>query len=157
MTFHSEKVLFAAQGYFELGMMEDALEELGHLPPALRSRLDVLQMRLCACMRVHRWEDALRASEKLCELQPQEGMGYIHAAFCLHELGRTPEARDRLLGGPAALLREATYHYNLGCYDAALGDIESAQNHLQASFRLDRKFREYAKTDPDLKSVWATL
>ena len=157
MTFNPDKVLLAAQGYFELGMMEDALEELGHLSAALQGRLDVLQMRLCACMRVHRWEEALEASERLCDLQPQEAMGYIHAAFCLHELGRTSAARDMLLTGPRALRREATYYYNLGCYDAALGNIESAQTHLQASFKLDRKFREYAKTDPDLKSVWATL
>lgn len=157
MMLNSDKVLLAAQGYFELGMMDDALEELGNLPRALRSRLDVLQMRLCACMRIHRWEDALRASEDLCQLQPDEAMGYIHAAFCLHELGRTSEARDMLLAGPTALLREATYYYNLGCYDAALGNIESAHNHLHASFKLDRKFREYAKTDPDLKSMWATL
>jgi hypothetical protein len=27
--------------------------------------------------------------------------GYIHAAFCLHEMGRTDEAREVLLGGPA--------------------------------------------------------
>lgn len=157
MTLNSDKVLLAAQGYFELGMMDDALAELGHLPRVLQSRLDVLQMRLCANMRIHRWDDALQASEDLCQLQPDEAMGYIHAAFCLHELGRTSEARDLLLTGPTALRREATYHYNLGCYDAALGDIESAQTHLQASFKLDRKFREYAKTDPDLKSVWATL
>lgn len=157
MTLHPDKVLLAAQGYFELGMMDDALSELESLPRALQSRLDVLQMRLCACMRIHRWDDALRASEDLCQLQPDEAMGYIHAAFCLHELGRTSEARDMLLAGPTALLRDATYYYNLGCYDAALGNIESAQTHLQASFKLDRKFREYAKTDPDLKSVWATL
>lgn len=157
MTLNPHKVLLAAQGYFELGMMDEALGELGHLPPALQAQLDVLQMRLCVCMRVRRWEDALQASESLCELQPQEAMGFIHAAFCLHELGRTSEARRRLLSGPEALLQEATYHYNLGCYDAALGDIEAAQTHLQASFKLDRKFRDYAKTDPDLKSVWAAL
>ena len=55
------------------------------------------------------------------------------------------------------MLEEATYHYNLGCYDAALGNIEDAQAHLRASFKLDRKFREFAKTDPDLKAVWSTL
>lgn len=157
MTLNPDKVLLAAQGYFELGMMEDAIAELGSLPPELQGRLDVLQMRLCACMRIHRWLDALRASEQLCELQPQEAMGYIHAAFCLHELGRTEDARVILLTGPIALRREATYYYNLGCYNAALGNIEAAQTHLQASFKLDRKFREYAKTDPDLKSVWAVL
>lgn len=157
MTFNLDKTLLAAQGYFELGMMEESLAELGNLPLQLQGRLDVLQMRLCACMRIHRWLEALLASEKLCELQPHEAMGYIHAAFCLHELGRTEDARSILLAGPTALRREATYHYNLGCYDAALGNLEAAQTHLQASFKLDGKFRDYAKTDPDLKSVWAVL
>ncbi len=55
------------------------------------------------------------------------------------------------------MLNEATYHYNLGCYDAALGNIEEAQAHLRASFKLDSKFREFARTDPDLRPVWDSL
>jgi hypothetical protein len=30
---------------------------------------------------------------RLCELEPEEPGGFIHAAFCLHELGRTNEAQ----------------------------------------------------------------
>ena len=62
-----------------------------------------------------------------------------------------------LLGGPSSLLNDATYHYNLGCYDVALGNIEEAQSHLRISFKLDKKFRELAKTDPDLQPVWDSL
>ena len=43
---------------------------------------------------------------------------YIHKAFCLHEMGRTLEAKHLLLKGPASLLGEPAYHYNLGCYIA---------------------------------------
>jgi tetratricopeptide (TPR) repeat protein len=156
-TPNAEKLLLAAQGYFELGMMEESLEEVAALPEALRKRFDVLQLQLLACMRVHRWEAALAVSRQICHQQPEESLGFIHAAFCLHELGRTAEAKRALLSGPAALLREATYHYNLGCYDAVLGNLDEAQAHLRVSFKLDRHFREFARTDPDLKEVWALL
>lgn len=150
----TDRILLAAQGYFELGMLEDAMAELDSLPASMRERKEVLQMRLFIHMRVRRWTHALEISHALCRVNPDETLGFIHAAFCLHELGRTAEAKALLLAGPATLLDEATYHYNLGCYDAALGNIEDAQAHLRKSFKLDREFREYARTDPDLKGVW---
>ena len=154
---HTNRTLLAAQGYSELGMLDDAMAELETLPPALRDGLEVLQMRLFIHMRSRQWQEALEISHSLCRVGPQETLGFIHAAFCLHELGRTAEAKAFLLTGPSALLDEATYHYNLGCYDAALGNIEDAQAHLRASFKLDRKFRDFARTDPDLRSLWKLL
>ncbi len=151
------KSLLAAQGYLELGMLEDALAELDALPAAVQGTSDVLQMRLFGFMRVRRWDEALEISRTLCRMLPKETVGYIHAAFCLHELRRTAEAKSLLLSGPSALLNEATYHYNLGCYDAVLGNLEEAQAHLRVSFRLDKKFRDFARTDPDLRPVWESL
>ena len=154
---NTHRTLLAAQGYFELGMLEDAMVELERLPSEMQEDTEVLQMRLAIHMQEKRWNDALAISRTLCQHGPDETPGFIHAAFCLHEMGRTADAKACLLAGPSALLEEATYHYNLGCYDAALGNIEEAQTHLRASFKLDRKFREFAKTDPDLKAVWSIL
>ena len=153
----TDKTLLAAQGYFELGMLDEALEELDTLPANLQEGTEVLQMRLFIHMREKRWPEALDISHTLCRVLPEETLGFIHAAFCLHELRRTAEAKAFLLAGPAALLNEATYHYNLGCYDAALGNVEEAQTHLRKAFALDGKFREYARTDPDLKPVWGLI
>ena len=153
----TDKTLLAAQGYFELGMLDEALEELDTLPPGLQEGAEILQMRLFIHIREKRWLEALEISRTFCRLQPEETLGFIHAAFCLHELRRTAEAKAFLLAGPAALLNEATYHYNLGCYDAVLGNIEEAQAHLRTSFKLDGKFREYARTDPDLQPVWGMI
>lgn len=153
----NNRIFQAAQGYLELGMMDDALAELDSLPRVVQERVEVLHMRLFIHMQAKRWREALKVSQLVCRINPEETPGFIHAAFCLHELGRTAEAKEVLLGGPASLLNEATYHYNLGCYDAALGNIEEAQAHLSVSFKLDKKFRELAKTDPDLRPVWDSL
>ena len=151
------RIFQAAQGYLELGMLEDALVELNSLPSAVQGRLEVLHMRLFIHMQGKCWCEALKISQIICRAHPEETAGFIHAAFCLHELGRTGEAKEVLLGGPSTLLNEATYHYNLGCYDAVLGNLEDAQAHLRVSFKLDKKFREFARTDPDLRPVWDSL
>ena len=153
----TDRIVLAAQGYFELEMMDDALAELDTLPASAQDRLDVLQMRLFIHMRARRWREALKISRAMCRVSPEDPVGFIHAAFCLHEMNRTAEAKALLLDGPAALLNEATYHYNLGCYDAVLGNIEEAQAHLRLSFKLDKKFRDFARTDPDLRPVWDSL
>lgn len=148
-----ERSLLAAQGYIELEMPQQALKELDDLPESEREREDVLQMRLFILMRCKDWEGALDVCAGLRESVPECTTGYIHSAFCLHELGRTSEAKQMLLSGPASLLKEATYHYNLGCYDAVLGNADDAIRHLEMSFQIDKKFREIAKYDPDLKGV----
>jgi predicted Zn-dependent protease len=149
----AEKILLAAQGYLELGMAGDALAELDGLPAVYRKRPDVLRLRVSVALHARRWTDGLAACRRLCEAEPQATIGFIHAAFCLHEMGRTDEARKLLLHGPPALLNEATYYYNMGCYNARLGQLEDAQNYLRMSFSLDGKLREFARHDPDLKEV----
>lgn len=152
-----ERSLLAAQGYMELEMPGEALGELDALSAAEQESEPVLQMRLFILLRGRIWEPAMEVCECLREIFPECPTGYIHGAFCLHELGRTAEAKALLLSGPADLAREATYFYNLGCYDAVLGNLEEATEHLRTSFRMDNKFREIAKYDPDLKSVSGLL
>ena len=152
-----ERNLTAAQGYLELDMPEEALEELNQLPSDLHSHNEILQLRLVVLMRLKNWTEALALCEQLQARFPQLTTGFIHAAFCLHELGKTGEARQVLLGGPSALLREPTYHYNLGCYEAVLGNHDAAVEYLRASFSMDPHFRDIAKRDPDLQVLAGLL
>lgn len=152
-----ERILLAAQGYLELEMPAEALAELDSLGAKDQDREEILQLRLFVLMRGRQWSRSLGVCERLRRNYPEAATGYIHGAFCLHELGRTSEAREILLSGPPSLAREATYYYNLGCYDAVLGNLEEATASLRTSFEMDNKFREIAKYDPDLKSVSGLL
>ena len=145
--------LRAAAGYAELGMSRESIAELNAIEEPDRERPEVLQLRLHHLMREKKWARALNVSRKLCRVAPQCTAGYLHAGFCLHELGKTLQAKRLLLKGPVALLREPIYYYNMGCYDALLGNPKSAQVHLLTSFKLDPSFRDIAKKDPDLQSV----
>ena len=152
-----ERSLLAAQGYIELDMTDEALRELGTLSPEDQEREDVKQMQLFIFMRTKQWDRALLICQRLRESSPDGTTGFIHGAFCLHEMGRTKEARELLMQGPPILLGEPTYHYNLGCYDAVLGHLEEAAIHLEISFKMDHKFREIARLDPDLKPLQSLL
>ncbi|HEX8310559.1 MAG TPA: hypothetical protein VF614_04520 [Chthoniobacteraceae bacterium] len=147
------RTLVAAQGYSELSMFDDAILELDSLPEEAREHPTSIELRLVILMQARRWPAALAASERLCNLIPEKVTGYIHAAFCLHELGRTDEARDFLLEGPTTLHDEPTFHYNLACYECRLGNLELARMHLDKSFSLDKKYKDYARTDPDLEPL----
>jgi predicted Zn-dependent protease len=147
------KALSAAQGYLELGMYQDAHAELNQLSPEMLGRAEFLECRLFLYMQERRWEEALGIAAKLRRTDPSLATGYIQAAFCLHELGRTPEAKDLLLGGPESLHQNSLYHYNLACYEAVLGETDSALSYLKRSFALQADLRDVAREDIDLKSL----
>ena len=153
----SERALLAAQGYLELGMVEEALTELTSVSDELRDDPDIIELRLHILMQGRRWAEALTTAEELLRKKPNAVPGYIHGAFALHELGRTAEARDLLLKGPGDLRKDPTFHYNIGCYEAVLGNRESALESLNQSFALDETYRDFAKRDPDLEAIKAEL
>ena len=120
------------------------------LPKSAFERSDVVELTLLCLMGENRWGEALVVAQKLCELEPQQPGGFIHAAFCLHELGRTREALDLLARGPASLRTKPVYYNNLGCYLARLGEEEKALHLLRQSFEMDGSLRRHARHDPDL-------
>jgi len=153
MVEQHQRKLIAAQGYCELSMYDDALSEVGSLPLKVQRHPMVVEMRLVILMQARRWPHALEASLELCRLRPEAASGFIHAAFCLHELGDTPAAKKKLMEGPPSLEKEANYFYNLACYECVLGNLEAAQQHLTTSITLDKKYKDYAKSDPDLRTL----
>lgn len=148
-----DRALLAAQGYAELTMFDEALRELEPLPEDASNYSSVVELRTVILMQAKRWTPALLTSRELCRREPGKSAGFIHTAFCLHELGETNAARDTLLDGPEMLRKEPTFHYNLACYECALGNLELARMHLDRSFKLNKKFRDFARTDPDLAAL----
>lgn len=153
MSGDPERALTTAEGYLQLGLLEDALGELERLPPEWRLQPEALQIEVAILVRGGRWEDALRGSEELARRDPRSHHGYLHTSFCLHELGRTREARDRLLAAPVFVTEQPLYAYNLACYEAQLDNPEEVESLLRVAFRKDGSLRRLALRDPDLEPV----
>ena len=153
----AERRIIAAQGYVELGLFDEARVELSPLPAEMHSRVDVIEITLLCLMGAHRWAEALALATRLCSQEPMEPGGFIHAAFCLHELGRTAEAVDVLSRGPATLRAKPVYYYNMGCYQACLGHLEKSLTYLRRAFEMDGELRQHARKDRDLDCLRSQL
>ncbi|MEM7145151.1 MAG: hypothetical protein AAF591_08425 [Verrucomicrobiota bacterium] len=152
-----EKQLRAAQGYYELGMLEEAWDEVAAIEAEYPDERAVLHVKLLLQLKSAQWYLALETSQRLCEIDPEDYMGFIHAAYCLHELGKTQEARQLLMDGPSSLRDTAVFYYNMGCYEVSLGRINKGKNNLERSFELDRHLVEVARQDPDLADLWEVI
>lgn len=157
MTDKEEKALKSAEGYHDLGMIEDSWEELLSISSRGRTALPAMNMEAMLLIKEERWDEALDIAQKMCKRAPKQPGGYIHTAFCLHEMGKTQDALDLLLEGPKALESEATYFYNLSCYRAQLSQIEEAETLLRKAIKMDSNLKKTAKEDPDLKELWPLI
>ena len=149
--------ILAAQGYHELGLWREAWRELDGLSDAAQHRPDVLEMRILILINECKWREALGLSRQLAEAAPQEEGGWVHSAYCLHELGRTGEAIQALLAAPPSLREKAIFHYNFACYSCVLGQIDAAREALHRSFLLDKRYRDFARSDRDLTPLHPEL
>jgi len=145
-----KQVIRAASGWLELGMPEDALNELKSLKDESSKEVKVLELTLAAEMARENWSSASESAILLCSSTVDEPEYFLSAAFCLHEMGRTDEALKWLLRGPEVLMEMAVYHYNLACYLWKLGEKERAHNHLAQAVQMDGELMESARHDQDL-------
>jgi tetratricopeptide (TPR) repeat protein len=148
-----ERTILAAQGYLELGMFSEVWKELHTLPAEELGSAEVLEIFVLSLMGERRWEDALIVARRLREERPGEPLGFIHEAYCLHELGRTHEALAVLHDGPPALQKHALFFYNAGCYHARLGEFDKAALMLEKSFAINASLKKSARHDPNLAAM----
>lgn len=149
--------LQVVQGYYELGMIDDAWEELRGIEMGEEEVMpEYLQMEILLLIRTSKTEEAFELTSRLRELEPDSAAGFVHGAFCLHEMKKTKEALRLLQSAPDCAEEEAVFHYNLACYQAALGDVDPARESLRSAFERDRRLMDQARKDPDLKELRET-
>jgi tetratricopeptide (TPR) repeat protein len=145
-----KQTIRAATGWLELGMPADALEELKSLSLVEQGQHRAMELKLAAEMAMMMWKDASATALKLCEQASDEPDFFLSAAYCLHEMGSTVEARNCLENGPASLHELPVFHYNMACYLWKIGDQEPAKQYLMNAISMDENFLEAAKVDKDL-------
>ena len=149
----TRKQLAYAAGYLELGLVEEAREELASIVPAEQGSPVVVAIHLEAAMAAQSWDEAMRLAEKLRREAPGLDGGWLHGAFAARRSrsGGLAMAREILeaaephMGDRCALL-----HYNLACYLAQQGDLDAARDRLVRAVFMQPSYAELARTDPDL-------
>ena len=149
--------LQAAQGYLELGLPLEAHEEIEDTEPELRTRTDVLILRLEVFQVLEKWELMRTIAQQLCNRQPDEPDSFLALATATRRAIGLQEALAVLATVAPRFPTCATILYNLACYAAQLGHLDSARARLAEAIKLEPRCREMALVDPDLEPLRSEL
>jgi len=97
------------------------------------------------------WEQALEAFRRAVELAPEDGAYHTSIAGALRALGREAEAQEEI--ARARPLMEKETEYNRACFAAICGEKEEALRLLEIALQKRQVSREWARRDPDLRSL----
>jgi len=152
--------LNAAEGWFGLGDLVSASDELEKITPAFRAHPAVLLMRCKIYQAAKKWGYLIEISQTLIEQLPKLAEAWIHRSYALHESNRTREAFDLLLPAAKKFPKLPVIPYNLACYACQLGKLEDAMKQIEQAIDLGGKkndIRLDALEDPDLEPLWLQI
>jgi tetratricopeptide (TPR) repeat protein len=155
MTPENEKRIEAATGYFELGMVSEAIQELEAL--GRRERLSVLSVWSAALRMAKQWPEMLLLTTNVVELYPTEAECWI---------GLADATRNSVsLSAGLALLQAAHEHFpddghilfQIACYCCQLGRLDEARDAVREAVTRNRVWKKIAVQDHDLTPLWPEL
>lgn len=147
--------VLAAQGFLELGMIEDAMNALEEIEPEKKTDMRVMAMRAAICHEAGAWDQLEAVASFLVRQQPSNAGWWVEWAYATRRARSIEEAEGILLRAIEIHSSEAVIHFNLGCYVCQMGRIEDAKARVARAVELDREFRVAALDDPDLEPMWA--
>jgi Flp pilus assembly protein TadD len=139
-----------ANGYRELGMHQDALEELEKIDPPQRNDKQVLACRLAIHMDLEDWSAMVDVSRELALQNPKEPEWWINWAFGVRRSESLSAAEVILHEALEAFPDEPCIHFNLGCYACVQGRLDVAKDRLLRAIELSPSLRKSALKDEDL-------
>ncbi len=142
--------LQAAQGYLELGLPLEAHEEIEDIEPELRTLSEVLAVRVFIFQALGKWELMQTIAAELCVRQFDNPDWFLKLATATRRAVGAQEALAVLATVANRFPTCALILYNMACYAAQLGHLDSARARLAEAIKLEPQCREMALFDPDL-------
>lgn len=146
----------AAEGWLELGDLEEATKELDSVNSVLRAHPEVLAVRYKIYAKLENWPMCEQIARALTKLAPEHPSGWISLSQCLHFQGRTREAYESLIAVTPQFGDLPVVQYDLACYACRLGNLDEARGWLKKAFadpEQSEALKAHAKVDPDLKEL----
>lgn len=147
---HLNNRLEPAIGYFELGMVREALLELDALPPEIQGELEALELRSVAYQQLGQWEAAAKAFQAICQLPSADVDRFIDWGCCLYELGAYLDCRLALLSAPPKARDNGLWNFHLACYEALLDKPDEAKKLVRQALSLDSSLQPMARGNKNL-------
>ena len=118
----------------------------------------MLDLRWLIYSNDEQWDACLDIASAVVKMAPDRVAAWVDKAFSLRRANGGGTAKAKLLLDEAAKLfpGDSMIHYNLACYNAQLGQLDAAQEHLGKSYELGdaKQIKLMALDDEDLKPLW---
>ena len=145
-----DRHLQAAQGYLELGMALEANEEIESIPPEMKTLVEVLTVRAEIFRVLGAWDLMAAVARQLCHRRADDPQNFILLGYATRRAIGLPEALAVLATVANRFPTCATILFNLACYAAQLGHLDSARARLAEAIKLDPFCHQMALDEPDL-------
>lgn len=142
-----------AEGYFDLGLHEDALARVEKLVDDERFTAFAAGMRAECLRNLGQFTEGAAAFEAIIAAEPSNVSAYVGLGWCRKRDGRLDlalESMERLL---EVLPEEGIGLYNLACYCSLDGQRERAITLLSSAITGDVEFRELARKESDFDPI----
>jgi predicted Zn-dependent protease len=143
------------RGFLELGLIDEAAQELAQLPPEEQERPATLALRAAILQEQKRWPELAAVAADLVRQQPEEAGWWVTRAYAVRRSESLREAEAILREAEQRHPRDPTIQFNLGCYACQRGDLSTARERVDQAIALDERFRAAAATDTDLAPLRA--
>jgi Tfp pilus assembly protein PilF len=146
-----EHLLQPAMGYLQLGMLEEANDEIEALPQEAKTDKVVLGIQVLIYQGLGAWPLMSGVSGFLAHEWPEESDHWIWFAYATRRCRSIAEAELILKNAVRLHPSVSMIHFNLACYAALLGNLDSARENLAAAISLNPESRSHALTESDLQ------
>ncbi len=153
-THETQRALHAADGYLYFGMVDEALQEIESIEVSEQDESSVMLARIRLLLHKKAWRSAESLSGRGIDLHPNEGEFTVQRAFALHQMRKANLAVEVLMSAPEWIRRTGILHYNLACYEARLGSLDTARECIDAAIQINAGIKKSARLDPDLQGLW---
>lgn len=146
--------LTAAEGYIELGMLEEADVELEKVDADCSAFSHVLALKLCIYAGLAEWKLMAAVARKLTQHDPSDVQWVIWWAYAAGKGQSVERAKAILIRALRAHPNDPRIHYALCCYENRLQHFNTARRHLARAIQLDFRLRLLGLEDQQLEPLW---
>lgn len=157
---HDSFHLRAAEGWFELGDLVSASNELEEITAKDRAHPAVLIMRYEIYAKALKWDMAGAVAEALLKMLPEDAESWLNMAFTIRHKtgGSVRDAREILLEAEPKFPSEFLIPYHLACYCSVLHEFKETERWIKKALSLNEKeVQRMVLDDPDLRPFWDTM
>ncbi|MDA7640527.1 tetratricopeptide repeat protein [Opitutaceae bacterium] len=141
-------------GYLELGMFNEAAEEMDYIIGDDRMSLRVMRMRMKMYKQAEYWPELEAVSKFVAKQAPRKPEGWVNWSNALREQDKIEDAKKVALHALERHPNNARLRFSLGCYCSLLGEVQEAKEHVRKAVQLDKSLQQASVDDPDLDNLW---